>query len=104
MIISNFSDVLTASSSEYVTYLEENMADNYRVETTRKRGRSPSKLVVKLFLLDPDKNVTKVTREIGSTKAISELQQKRYGPPSKGKYNLPTILECFLQINSHFED
>jgi hypothetical protein len=92
MIISNFSDVLTASSSEYVTYLEENMADNYRVETTRKRGRSPSKLVVRPFLLDPDENVKKTTKKIGSSKAISELQQKRYGPPSNGKYNSQPLL------------
>ena len=64
------------------------MADNYREETTtRKRGRSPSKLSVKLFLLDPDKNVTKVTKEIGSEKGLNELKQKGYGPPSKGKYS-----------------
>ena len=64
------------------------MADNYREETTtRKRGRSPSKLSVKLFLLDPNKNITKVTKEIGSEKGLNELKQKGYGPPSKGKYN-----------------
>ena len=64
------------------------MADNYREEmTTRKRGRSPSKLSVKLFLLDPHKNITKVTKEIGSEKGLNELRQKGYGPPSKGKYS-----------------
>jgi hypothetical protein len=61
------------------------MSGNYREESTRKRGRSASKLLVRLFLLDPDKNVEKVTKHIGSPKAISELQQKRYGPASKGK-------------------
>ena len=64
------------------------MADNYREETTtRKRGRAPSKLSVKLFLLDPDKNITKVTKEIGSEKGLNKLKQKGYGPPSKGKYS-----------------
>ena len=64
------------------------MADNYReATTTRKRGRSVSKLCVKLFLLDPDKNITKVTKEIGSERGLSELKQKGYGPPSKGKYD-----------------
>ena len=51
------------------------MADNYReATTTRKRGRSSSKLSVKLFLLDPDKNITKVTKEIGSERGLSELK------------------------------
>ena len=64
------------------------MADNYREETaTRKRGRAPSKLSVKLFLLDPDKNITKVTKEIGSERGLNELKQKGYGPPAKGKYS-----------------
>ena len=75
------------SCYEYVANLIRIMADNYREETTtRKRGRAPSKLSVKLFLLDPDKNITKVTKEIGSEKGLNELKQKGYGPPSKGKY------------------
>ena len=64
------------------------MADNYREETTkRKRGRSSSKLSVRLFLLDPDKNITKVTKETGSEKGINQLKQKGYGSPSKGRYS-----------------
>ena len=64
------------------------MTDNYREKTaTRKRGRSASKLSVRLFLLDPDKDITKVTKEIGSEKGLNELKQKGYGPPSKGKYS-----------------
>ena len=60
------------------------MADNYREETaTRKRGRSASKLSVRLFLLDPNKDITKVTKEIGSEKGLNELRLKGYGPPSK---------------------
>ena len=64
------------------------MADNYREETTtRKRGRSASKLSVRLFLLDPDKNIEKVTKDIGSERGLNELKQKGYGPPPKGKYS-----------------
>ena len=63
------------------------MADNYREETaTKKRGRSPTKLSVKLFLLDPEKDITKITKEIGSEKGVNELKQKGYGPP-KSKYS-----------------
>jgi hypothetical protein len=76
----------TTPCYQYVTHHEENMADNCRGETTtRKRGRS--KLLVRLFLLDPDKNVTKVTKEIGSKKGLSELEKKGCGPPSKGEYH-----------------
>ena len=78
----------TTPCYQYVTHMhhEENMADNCRGETTtRKRGRS--KLIVRLFLLDPDKNVTKVTKEIGSKKGLSELEKKGCGPPFKGEYN-----------------
>ena len=83
------------------------MADNYREETTtRKRGRAPSKLSVKLFLLDPDKNITKVTKEIGSEKGLNELRQKGYGPPSKGKYSWlmksdPQILYKQIKARAH---
>ncbi len=67
-----------------MTYIEGNMANNDRETTKRKRGRSVDKLVVRLFLLDPDSNVTKVTKEIGSKKGISDLIQKGCGPPPKG--------------------
>ena len=59
------------------------MANNYRETTKRKRG-SADKLVVRLFLLDPDGNVTKVTKQIGSKKGISDLIEKGCGPPFKG--------------------
>ncbi len=59
------------------------MANN-PLSNARKRGRQSSKLLVRLFLLDPQKNVTKATKEIGSKKAIDQLMQEGYGPPRAG--------------------
>ena len=61
------------------------MANN-PLPNTRKRGRQSSKLLVRLFLLDPQKNVTKATKEIGSKKAIDQLMQEGYGPPRAGNW------------------
>ncbi len=61
------------------------MANN-PLSNERKRGRQSSKLLVRLFLLDPRKNVTKATKEIGSKKAIDQLMQEGYGPPRAGSW------------------
>ena len=63
------------------------MANNYREGTKRKRGRPANKLLVRLFLLDPDSSITKVTKEICSKKGISDLMEKGCGPPPKGNGN-----------------
>jgi hypothetical protein len=44
-----------------------------------------------LFLLDPDKKITKVTRETCSKGGIEQLMQKGCGPPQPGNRDL-TIL------------
>ena len=60
------------------------MANNEREPNTQKRGRPANKLSVKLFLLDPDHVVTKVTKETCSKSAIETLMQNGYGPPQPG--------------------
>ena len=60
------------------------MANNEREPNTKKRGRPANKLTVKLFLLDPNHETTKVTKEICSQKAIEQLMQNGYGPPRPG--------------------
>ena len=50
----------------------------------RKRGRAADKLSVRLFLLDPEKETTKVTKEIGSEKGKNGLIEKGCGPPRPG--------------------
>ena len=57
---------------------------NFSTSNKRKRGRAADKLSVRLFLLDPEKETTKVTKEIGSEKGINELKQKGCGPPRPG--------------------
>ncbi|CAB4009578.1 Hypothetical predicted protein [Paramuricea clavata] len=57
------------------------MASNYRELSPKKRGRPVNKLSVKLFLLDPDNEITKVTKETCSREAINQLMQKGCGPP-----------------------
>ena len=52
----------------------------------RKRGRAADKLSVRLFLLDPEKETTKVTKEIGSEKGKNELIAKCCGPPRPGMW------------------
>ena len=61
------------------------MANNDREPSTKKRGWPANKLTVKLFLLDPDHVVTKVTNEICSKSAIEILMQNGYGPPQPGR-------------------
>ena len=60
------------------------MANNDREPKARKRGRPVKKFSVKLFLLDPDNEITKVTKEICSKEAINQLMQKGCGPPQPG--------------------
>ena len=61
------------------------MANNDREPNTKKRGRPSNKLAVRLFLLDPDHLITKVTKETCSKKAIEQLMRNGYGPPRPGK-------------------
>ena len=58
---------------------------NYETLNRKKRGRQPTKLSVKLFLLDPEKETTKVTKETCSKEMIIKLMQEGYGPPRPGK-------------------
>jgi hypothetical protein len=60
------------------------MANNDREPKARKRGRPVNKFSVKLFLLDPDNEITKVTKEICSKEAINQLMQNGCGPPQPG--------------------
>ena len=64
---------------------------NFQLSSRRKRGPQPSSLSVRLFLLDPDKKITKVTRETCSKGGIEQLMQKGCGPPQPGNRDL-TIL------------
>ncbi|XP_028399725.1 uncharacterized protein LOC114523091 [Dendronephthya gigantea] len=57
--------------------------NNYREPNTKKRGRPASKLSVRLFLLDPDTVITKVTKDTCSKTGIEALMQRGYGPPAK---------------------
>ena len=57
---------------------------NFRLSSTRKRGPQPSNLTVRLFLLDPDKKITKVTKQTCSKESIQQLMEKGYGPPQPG--------------------
>ncbi|XP_028399723.1 protein NLRC5-like isoform X1 [Dendronephthya gigantea] len=57
--------------------------NNYREPNTKKRGRPASKLSVRLFLLDPDTVITKVTKDTCSKTGIEALMQRGYGPPPK---------------------
>ncbi len=61
------------------------MASN-PLPNARRRRRQSIMLTVRLFLLDPVKNVTKATKEIGSKKAIDQLKQDGYGPPRAGNW------------------
>ena len=71
--------------------------NNDREPNTKKRGRPANKLTVKLFLLDPDHETTKVTKEICSQKAIEQLMQNGYGPPRPGN-------ECIDFVQSVEQD
>ncbi|XP_028399720.1 uncharacterized protein LOC114523089 isoform X1 [Dendronephthya gigantea] len=57
--------------------------NNYREPNTKKRGRPANKLSVRLFLLDPDTVITKVTKDTCSKTGIEALMQRGYGPPPK---------------------
>ena len=57
---------------------------NVSTSKGRKRGRAADKLCVRLFLLDPEKQTTKVTEEISSEKGLNELKNKGCGPPQPG--------------------
>lgn len=57
---------------------------NYLSPNTKKRVRTNTKLSVRLFLLDPEKEITKATKEIGSKKGLDQLTQKGCGPPRPG--------------------
>ncbi|XP_028399719.1 putative GPI-anchored protein pfl2 [Dendronephthya gigantea] len=57
--------------------------NNYREPNTKKRGRPANKLSVRLFLLDPDTVITKVTKDTCSKTAIEALMQRGYGPPRR---------------------
>ena len=57
---------------------------NVSTSKGRKRGRTSDKLCVRLFLLDPEKETTKVPEEIGSEKGKNELKKKGCGPPRPG--------------------
>ncbi|XP_028399727.1 uncharacterized protein LOC114523093 [Dendronephthya gigantea] len=57
--------------------------NNYREPNTKKRGRPANKLSVRLFLLDPDTAITKVTKDTCSKTGIEALMQRGYGPPPK---------------------
>ena len=50
----------------------------------RGRGRPANKLTVRLFLLDPDDPITKVTNKTCSKNAVEKLMQHGYGPPRPG--------------------
>jgi hypothetical protein len=50
----------------------------------RKSGQQSSKLSVRLFLLDPEKEIIKVTKKICSKEAKEQLKQKGWGPPAAG--------------------
>ena len=54
---------------------------NSHLASTRKRGPQPSNLSVRLFLLDPENKITKVTKQTCSKESIQKLKQKGYGPP-----------------------
>ena len=54
---------------------------NSHLAITRKRGPQPSNLSVRLFLLDPENKITKVTKQTCSKESIQKLKQKGYGPP-----------------------
>ena len=60
------------------------MANNDSVPSIRKRGRPANKLSVRLFLLDPDNRITKVTKETCSKNGINALKGKGCGPPKQG--------------------
>ena len=60
------------------------MACNDREPSTSKLGSPVKKLSVRLFLLDPDDPITKVTKGTCSKKAIQNLMQNGYGPPRPG--------------------
>ena len=68
------------------------MANNERKPNTKKRGRHANKLIVEIFLLDPNCQITKLTKETCSPKAVRQLMQNGYGPPRPGN-------ECILENN-----
>ena len=57
---------------------------NLSTSNKRRRGRAADKLSVRLFLLDPEKETTKATKEIGSEKGKNGLIEKGCGPPGPG--------------------
>ena len=59
------------------------MASDDREPNTRKREREGT-FSVKLFLLDPDDEITQVTKKTCSKEAINRLMQKGCGPPQPG--------------------
>ena len=73
---------------------------NDRVPSTGKQGSPAKKLSVRLFLLDPDKKITKVTKGTCSKEAKKQLMQNGYGPPRPGKDEMHRILHLDAQ-NCH---
>ena len=65
-------------------YLRPSMASNDREPNTKKQGSPAKKLSVRLFLLDPDHGITKITKGTCSRQAIQQLMQNGYGPPQPG--------------------
>jgi hypothetical protein len=64
---------------------------NFRLASTRKRGPQPSNLSVRLFLLDPENRIAKVTKQTCSKDSIPQLMQKGYGPPQPGKLRMKVM-------------
>ena len=60
------------------------MASNDCEPNTKKQGSPAKKLSVRLFLLDPDHEITKITKGTCSKQAIQQLMQNGYGPPQPG--------------------
>ena len=60
------------------------MASNDCEPSKGKLGSAVKKLSVRLFLLDPDDPIKKVTKGTCSKEAVEKLMQNGYGPPRPG--------------------
>ena len=65
---------------------------NYQ-SRAKKRGRQPSKLSVKLFLLDAGKSISVITTKTCPKKGIKKLMQDGFGPPQPGSILYLVIID-----------
>ena len=64
-------------------YIESNVVARPHRQSKR-RGKQPDKLCVRLFLLDPQDDATSV-KDTYSRKEAERLRENGYGPPPTGK-------------------